>query len=110
MGIWQTLKKYWNRYEVRCDLSNYDKKVSIGITDLWTQICDILYVDRDNLKDLIDKLQDDTFDIELEYVEGLTYVLYIPRNCIKPLATKLLEYVDTTPIDDHELSKLFNNK
>lgn len=28
----------------------------------------------------------------------------------KPLAAKLLEYVDTIPIDDHELSKLFNNK
>ena len=110
MDIWQTLKKYWNRYEVNCDLSNYDKKVRIGITDLWSQICEILYVDRENLQDFIDRLKDDTSDIRFEYTNGLTYVLYIPRNCIKPLAAKLLEYVDTTPIDDHELSKLFNNK
>ena len=45
MGIWQTLKKYWNRYEVDCDLSNYDKKVYIGITDLWSQTCAVLYGD-----------------------------------------------------------------
>ena len=109
MGIWQTLKRYWNRYEVRCDLSNYDKKVYIGITDLWSQTCAVLYVDRGDLTDLIDKLKDSTSDTRLEYTNGLTYVLYIPHNCIKPLAAKLLEYVDTTPIDEHELSKLFNN-
>ena len=95
MSIWQTLKRYWNRYEVSCDLSEYDKKVRIGITDLWSQICEILYVDRENLYDLIKRLEDDTSDIRLEYVNGLTYVLYIPRCCIKPLAAKLLEYVNT---------------
>lgn len=95
MNIWQKLKRYWNRYEVNCDLSKYDKKVRIGITDLWTQVCDILYVDRDNLTDLIDKLKDNISDIELEYTDGLTYILYIPRNCIKPLTAKLLEYVET---------------
>jgi len=105
----EIIKKYWNRYEVDCDLSNYDKKVYIGITDLWSQTCAVLYVDRGDLTDLIDKLKDSTSDTRLEYTNGLTYVLYIPHNCIKPLAAKLLEYVDTTPIDEHELSKLFNN-
>lgn len=108
MNIWQKLKRYWNRYELDAVYKS-NNKVYIGIVDLWFKEVSVCKVNIEDVPEFIEKLINTGEGVSLDFKYSLgilSYHLYIPSFLVKPLAAKLLELVDTTPIDLDTLNQL----
>jgi len=109
MTVWQKLKRYWNRYELDAVYKNNNNRVYIGIRDLWFGEVSVCKVNVEDVPEFVEKLvsTEEGVSLDFEYTVGiLSYHLYIPSFLVKPLAAKLLELIDTTPIDLDTLKQL----